>query len=79
MPVALNVERREGLGRFGERSDFAAFAEGGLYQRPVALGSNLDAYAQAGTVGVKSRDWFADGSIAMTRPLWRNLSRGFGL
>jgi hypothetical protein len=79
VPVALNVERREGLGRFGGRSAFAAFAEGGLYQQPVALGFNLDAYAQGGVVGVSRRDWFADGSVAMTRPIWGGLSGGFGL
>lgn len=79
IPVALNVERRQRLGRFGGRSDFAAFAEGGLYQLPVGLGFDLDGYAQAGMVGVKNGDWFADGSVALTRPLWRNLSIGGGL
>ena len=79
VPLALNVERREGLGRFGGRSAFAAFVEGGLYQQPVALGFNLDSYAQAGVVGVNSRDWFADGSAALTRPIWRGLSGGLGM
>lgn len=79
VPVALNLERRQRLGRYGGRSDFAAFAEGGLYQQPVALGFGLDAYAQAGLVGIKSSDWFADGAIAMTRPIWRGLSGGAGL
>lgn len=79
VPVALNLERRQRLGRWGGRSDFAAFVEGGLYQRPVALGFALDAYAQAGWVGVKKGDWFADGSLTLTRPLWRNLSAGVGV
>ena len=79
VPVALNVERREALGRWGGRSAFAAYLEGGLYQKPIALGFNLDAYAQSGIVGVNSRDWFADGSIALTRPIWRGLSGGVGL
>ncbi|WP_118858031.1 hypothetical protein [Sphingomonas mesophila] len=79
VPVALNVERRQRLGRWGGRSDFAAFVEGGVYQRPVALGFNLDAYAQGGWVGIKHGDWFADGSAALTRPLWRNLSGGLGV
>ena len=79
VPVALNVERRQRLGQYGGRSDFAAFAEGGLYQQPVALGFGLDAYGQAGMVGIKSSDWFADGAIAMTRPIWRGLSGGLGL
>ena len=79
MPVALNIERREQLGRWGGRSAFAAYVEGGVYQKPVALGFNLDAYAQTGMVGINSRDWFADGSVALTRPLWRGLSGGIGL
>ena len=79
LPVALNVERRQRLGRFGGRSDFAAFAEGGLYQLPVALGFDLDAYAQAGIVGVKRSDWFADGAMTLTRPLWRGFSGGLGI
>ena len=79
IPVALNLERRQRLGRFGGRSDFAAFAEGGLYQLPVALGFDLDAYAQAGVVGVKRSDWFADGAMTLTRPIWRGLSGGLGM
>lgn len=79
IPIALNLERRQRLGRYGGRSDFAAFAEGGVYQLPVALGFELDAYAQAGAVGIKNADWFADGSLALSRPLWRNLSAGIGL
>lgn len=79
IPVALNVERRQRLGRFGGRSDFAAFAEGGLYQLPVGLGLDLDGYAQAGMVGIKNGDWFADGSLALTRSVWRNIAVGGGL
>lgn len=79
VPVTLNLERREALGRWGGRSAFAAYLEGGLYQKPIALGFDLDAYAQAGLVGVNSRDWFADGSAALTRPIWRGLSGGVGL
>lgn len=79
VPVSLNVERRQRLGKWGGRSDFAAFGESGLYQRPIALGFNLDAYAQAGMVGVKSRDWFADGAMTLTRPIWRGLSGGVGV
>ena len=79
VPVTLNVERRQRLGRFGGRSDFAAFTEAGLYQLPVALGFDLDAYAQAGVVGVKRSDWFADGAMTLTRPIWRGLSGGVGM
>ena len=70
----MTVAPRLARFHFGEKS-----REGGIYQKPVALGFNLDAYAQSGIVGVNSRDWFADGSIAVTRPIWRALSGGVGL
>ena len=79
IPVAFTVERREGIGKWGGRSAFAAFAEGGLYHRPIAGRVLLDAYAQAGVVGIRSRDWFADGGLTLSHPLWRNLSGGFGM
>lgn len=40
---------------------------------------NLDAYFQAGIVGMNSRDLFADGAFAITRPIYGPLSAGFGL
>lgn len=61
VPVRLAVERREALGRAG-RSAFAVMAHGGLYRQPIAGPLSLDLYAQAGMVGAKSRDLFADGS-----------------
>lgn len=79
VPVALNVERRQKLGRFGGRSDFAAFAEGGLYQRPITGKLKLDGYAQAGIVGMKSRDWFADGAVSVSHPIWNRFSGGVGV
>lgn len=78
-PVALTLERRQALGKYGGRSDFAAFLEGGLYKRPIAAGFALDAYAQAGLVGHKDPLWFADGAFTLTRPLFRNVSGGVGL
>ncbi|HVM38585.1 MAG TPA: hypothetical protein VM265_09385 [Sphingomicrobium sp.] len=80
LPVSITAERRQAIGKLGGgRSAFALFAEGGLYQRPVGWGFNLDAYAQAGMVGVRSRDLFADGGFTLSRPLFRQLSGGFGL
>ena len=79
IPVAFTAERRQSLGKFGGRSAFAMFAEGGLYGRAMPWRSNLDAYFQTGIVGAKDRDWFVDGSAAVTRPVWRNLSAGFGV
>jgi len=78
-PVAITAERRQSFGRDKGRSDFALFAEGGLYQRPFYAGFNLDAYLQAGMVGVRERDLFADGSATLTRPIWKQLGGGFGV
>jgi hypothetical protein len=41
--------------------------------------SALDAYFQGGVVDFNSPSWFVDGQAAMTRPVWRNLSAGFGV
>jgi hypothetical protein len=79
LPVALTVERRQRLGRYGGRSAFAALVEGGLYQRPLGAGFKLDAYAQGGVVEVKQPMWFADGALTATRPLFRNISGGLGM
>lgn len=79
IPITFTAERREGLGRFGGRSAFALFAEGGLYQRPLFAGFQLDAYAQGGVVGARQRDLFFDGGATVTRPVWRNFSAGFGV
>lgn len=79
VPVWITAERRQRIGQFGGRNDFALFAEGGLYQQPMPWQFNLDAYLQAGVVGVKSRDYFIDGSAAVTRPVYKNFSAGFGV
>lgn len=79
LPVAVTIERRHALNRWGGRSAFALFAEGGLYQTPVFGLANLDLYAQGGVVGFKSRDLFFDGAATFTRPVWRNWSAGFGV
>jgi hypothetical protein len=80
LPVWLTAERRQRIGRFGGgRSDFALFAEAGLYQQRLPWSFSLDSYLQGGVVGVKSRDLFIDGGLAVTRPVYRNFSFGFGL
>lgn len=79
IPVAVTAERRQAIGRFSTgRSDFALFAESGLYQRPVAWGLMLDGYAQAGLVGLKERDFFADAGFTLSRPVIGRFSLGFG-
>jgi hypothetical protein len=45
----------------------------------MPLGLTLDAYLQAGIVGLKSRDYFADGALAFSRPLYGRVSAGFGV
>lgn len=79
LPVAITLERRQAMSDFGGRSAFAALIEGGLYQRPVGWGFDLDGYAQAGVVGINSRDLFADGGFTLTRPVFANFSAGLGL
>ena len=77
-PVAVTLERRHGFRDYGQ-SAFALFAEGGVYSRPMPWQSTLDGYFQAGIVDFNDPDWFVDGQAAVTRPVWRNLSAGFGI
>ena len=79
VPVALTAERRQAFGRGGGRSAFALFLERGLYQRPMPWRFQLDAYAQAGVVGARRRDVFADGALTLTRPIYGRFAAGFGL
>ena len=79
LPVWVTAERRQRIGQFGGRNAFAIFAESGLYQRPLPWRFNLDAYLQGGVVGMKSRDLFVDGALAITRPVYKNFSAGFGV
>jgi hypothetical protein len=80
IPVWITAERRQRLGKFSNgRNDFALFAETGLYNQAMPWGFTLDGYAQAGVVGISSRDLFADGALAFTRPVYRQFSAGFGV
>jgi hypothetical protein len=80
IPLWFTAERRQAIGQYGGgRNAFAFFAEGGVYDRPMPWGFRLDGYAQGGVVGLSSRDLFADGSLAFTRPVYRQFSAGFGL
>jgi hypothetical protein len=77
LPLHLLAERRQALGR-DRRSAFALAVHGGLAEHPLPAGLRLDAYGQAGLVGARSRDLFADGAARVTMPLGR-LSLGAGL
>lgn len=76
------LERRIGLDR-GGRDAMALTAFGGVSDVGVRAGFRLDAYAQAGLVGFKSRDRFIDGAVRVERTLLEanrsRLSAGAGI
>ncbi|MET1113280.1 MAG: hypothetical protein ABWX67_17310 [Allosphingosinicella sp.] len=76
LPVRLLAERRQALGREG-RSAFALTLYGGIGEVPLGR-FRIDAYAQAGMVGARSRDPFGDGSIRLSLPLNDKLRLGAG-
>jgi hypothetical protein len=65
LPLSLLAERRQRLGRTG-RTAFALTLYGGA-SRSLTPRVRLDAYGQAGVVGVRRRDLFADGSLRLSR------------
>jgi hypothetical protein len=81
LPVRLLAERRQRLGPAlgGGRNAFALLAEGGVYERPLPLGFTLDGYAQAGAIGARRRDLFADGGFAATYPFMPKFAIGAGM
>ena len=80
IPLWLTAERRQAIGRYGGgRSAFALFLEGGIYEQPLPWRFSLNGYLQGGVVGLKSRDLFIDGGFAVTRPVYRQFSAGFGI
>jgi hypothetical protein len=62
LPVHILAERRERIGREG-RSDFALTLYGGAERRLLRGRLRLEAYGQAGAVGLRERDLFIDGSL----------------
>jgi hypothetical protein len=68
LPIDVAVERRVAIGREG-RDAFAAMVVGGVSEVALPAGFRLDAYAQAGVVGMRRRDGFADGALVVDRPL----------
>jgi hypothetical protein len=76
IPLHLLAERRQALGGEG-RSAFGLTFYGGVGDS--ALGPlRIDAYAQAGIVGLRSRDLFGDGSLRVSLPL-RRIRAGAGV
>lgn len=66
-PLRLSVERRIAIGRDG-RDAWSAYAAGGFFTA-LAAGLEADGYGQAGVVGAKRQDLFADGALRIARPV----------
>jgi hypothetical protein len=76
VPVHVLAERRQALGEEG-RSAFAITLYGGVSEAPLGP-LRADAYAQAGIVGARSLDPFADGSVRLSLPLGARARLGAG-
>lgn len=68
LPIDLAIEQRVAAGKEG-RTALAIMASGGVSDVPLPAGFRLDAYAQAGVVGARQRDGFADGAIVVDHRL----------
>ena len=77
VPIKLLAERRQAIGEDG-RSAFALLAHGGVSGVKVAGPVTADAYAQAGVVGARDRDLFADGAVKLNVPVGGGVSVGAG-
>lgn len=78
VPFEVIAERRV-LDGATAHDAFALLAAGGVSEEAVAHRWTLDAYAQAGVVGAKRRLAFADGAVAIRRPIADNVRVGGGL
>ncbi|WP_242124430.1 hypothetical protein [Sphingobium sp. Sx8-8] len=67
-PVSLAAERRIALGQGGRNAN-ALMAVGGFGPTNVAPALEIEAYAQSGMVGFRSRDLFVDGKISLLSPV----------
>ena len=78
LPVDLAIEQRVAAGPEG-RTALAVMVSGGVSDMALPAGFRLDAYAQAGIVGARRRDGFADGAVVVDRRLGiRETSLRFG-
>lgn len=68
VPIDVAIEQRVAAGKEG-RSALAVMASGGVSEVALPAGFRLDAYAQAGVVGARRRDAFADGAVVVDRSL----------
>lgn len=72
-PVDVAFEQRVAVGREG-RTALAAMVSGGVGDVALPHGFRLEAYGQAGVVGTRRRDGFADGAIVIDRPVGSDMS-----
>ncbi|HEV7341046.1 MAG TPA: hypothetical protein VGN68_05375 [Sphingopyxis sp.] len=63
-PVDAAIEQRVAVGREG-RTALAAMVSGGVGDVALPHGFRLEAYGQAGVVGARRRDGFADGAVVI--------------
>lgn len=68
LPVSIAAERRISLGK-GARDANALLVIGGFAPTPVVANLEAEAYAQAGMVGFRRQDLFADGEFSLMAPL----------
>lgn len=68
LPLHLMAERRIAIDH-GGRNAWTAGLAGGVDAVPLAAHWRLDGYAEAGVVGLKSRDLYADGAARIARAI----------
>ena len=82
VPLHLMAERRIAIDR-GGRDAWTLGAAGGLYAVPLGGHWRFDGYAEAGVVGTRRRDLYADGAARIARAIdlgaGRSLALGGGL
>lgn len=71
LPVDIAVEQRIAIGREG-RTALAAMLVDGVSEVVLPARFRLDAYAQAGMVGLRRHDGFAEGMVVVDRQLGGN-------
>jgi hypothetical protein len=82
IPIHLTAERRIAIDK-GGRNAWTLGAAGGLYAVPLGGHWRFDGYAEAGIVGARRRDLYADGAGRIARAIdlgaGRSLALGGGL
>jgi hypothetical protein len=78
LPIHLMVERRIALDK-GGRNAWTLGAAGGVYAVPLGGKWRLDAYGEAGVVGARRRDLYADGAARIARAIDLGAGRSLAL